>query len=239
MGVRVVSKKFGKPFNPIRPIYVMCTEGVTPEEQKAALEALVEILYIAGVSGKIPVRNLGVWRNKDFVNEKGSLLPHQSVDWYVLSCLNSKRKQVNASQVMRHLEEDPWYQKERHYDIILTDLDLYIPDTNFVVGLAWPTRATIISTYRFRNIRNEALRREAIKQEVYHEVGHVFGLPNSRRFDLERSLGLHCRNPGCAMRQGLHVPHDWIKYTLERLDSGIIYCRACERDLKEFFQHPF
>jgi hypothetical protein len=38
------------------------------------------------------------------------------------------------------------------------------------------------------------------------------------------------------MRQGLNVPHDWLKITDDRL-AGHEFCSTCRRDLAKFFCH--
>jgi len=78
-----------------------------------------------------------------------------------------------------------------------------------------------------------------IKTEIAHEIGHVFGLPSNRRGEknIENSLGPHCKNDGCCMKQGLTVPADWINYTRDRLKNNgdHYYCQDCQTDLREKF----
>lgn len=224
------------PFNPIRPIYFMHTPDITQEEKQLTLEALEEILDIAEVRGKILVVDFGVWREPNYRNSDGQLIPHMSVDWYVSKWLNPQRKQVNASDGATQLLFDPWNERQQHYDVILTAEDLYIPNTNFVVGVAHTRRGTITSVKRFRDMKDKRMERETKKQELFHEVGHVFGLPNkSRGFDLEYSLGAHCTN-NCAIRQGLSVPYDWVNFVNDRQRTGQVYCDQCTKDLRTYFR---
>jgi len=229
-----VTRRFPSRFNPFRPIYVMRTEEVTREEKEAALEALEDILEIADVKGKIQIVDFDVWRPYGYKDRDGRLVPHMSVDWYVEKGWDPKRKQVDTRKVLNQLLMEPCFEEQPHYDVILTALDLYDPGTNFLVGAALERRAMIISVGRFREVKDVGLRRELIKQETYHEMGHVFGLPRSCSH-VENCLGLHCTDL-CVMRQGLYVPDDWIGHTQERLNTGIIYCPACEKDLKDFFR---
>jgi len=233
--VRILSTRT-IPLNPIRPIYFMHTPDITPEEKQLALETLEEILNIAKVSREIPVVDFGVWRQPNFRNSDGQLVPHMSVDWYVNKWLNQQRRQVNVSEGATQLLFDPWNEKQPHYDVILTAQDLYTPDTNFVVGIAHKRRGTITSVKRFRDIKDKRMERETKKQELFHEVGHVFGLPNeSRGFDLEYSLGAHCTN-NCAIRQGLYVPRDWVNFVNDRQRTGQVYCDPCTKDLRTYFR---
>lgn len=77
------------------------------------------------------------------------------------------------------------------------------------------------------------LRRECMKTEVMHEVGHVFGLVPDSRKEADERIGLHCKDV-CTMRQGITVPTDWIRNTGDRLSHGP-FCAHCTSDLREFF----
>lgn len=230
--VRVISKRS---FNPIRPIYFMHTSDITQEEKQLALETLGEILDIAGVIREIPIIDFGVWRRPNYRNSDGQLAPHMSVDWYVDKWLNPQRQQVNADDGATQLLFDPWNERHPHYDVILTAQDLYTPDTKFVVGIAHERRGTITSVIRFRGMKDKRMEAETKKQELFHEVGHVFCLPNKNRgFALEYSLGAHCTN-SCAIRQGLYVPRDWINFVNDRQRTRQVYCNQCTKDLRAYF----
>lgn len=212
----------------------MRTEDVTLDEKQAIREAITEVLTIGKASG-IEIRDLDVWREKNWKNENGKLIPDMSIDWYVEKHYNPDRGQIDACGILRDFVFDSWQSLQPHYDVLVTARDLYFPDpnVNFVVGGAQPGFGTIISTKRFRPIRNRDSRLylEGIKQEGLHELGHVLNLPNGNRgYAIEDSLGPHCTNQ-CAMRQGIEVPNDWVKHTQERLRTGIVYCGACEREL--------
>src|SRR3989338_4270444 len=91
-----------------------------------------------------------------------------------------------------------------------------------------------VSTYRLQGL-SERAKYECLKTIAIHEFGHVFGLiPESRTDDVEEIFGKHCTNV-CVMRQGLDVPHDWIKITSDRLVNGTL-CNTCETDLQNYFR---
>ena len=73
---------------------------------------------------------------------------------------------------------------------------------------------------------------QEIKQAVYHELGHLFGLVPETRNSVNESLGIHCNNI-CIMRQGLSID-EWINITNHRLEYGIL-CSPCSIDIKDYF----
>ena len=124
---------------------------------------------------------------------------------------------------------------EPHYELALLTSDIYGgEDTNFVIGLAIPTFGTVVSIARLSKLEI-SLQLECIKTVIFHEMGHVFGLPNSNRKNINESLGAHCTNV-CVMRQGLSVPFDWIKMTQDRIRMRAPYCKECLSDLRFFFR---
>lgn len=222
--------------NPIRvkPVYLMQEENVSDLEKRAVVDGVSELIKLADVS--LPVRDFGVWREKGYKNEDGSLKEYQSVDWYIAQGkLDSKREhQLHASYMMLKMDFEPWRMKEDHYDVMVLTSDIYVRGTNFVIGIARPHTGTILSTDKFQCLEDQ-MKYECIKTETMHELGHVFGMvPDERKEDVEYSLGKHCSNV-CIMRQGITLPTDWINITADRL-KGKALCDRCSDDLKNFFR---
>ncbi|MCX6777330.1 MAG: hypothetical protein NT157_00410 [Candidatus Micrarchaeota archaeon] len=206
-------------------LYVMRTSNVSDSEYGSAVCAVREVVALA--QARIAVHDFGVWRQRDYF-QNGQLMPHGSVDWYIKIGDNPQRRQVNVWPVLSAILKDPNQAQTRHFDVLITGNDLYLGNTNFVVGAALAT-ATIISVVRFRGFG--VLTQECIKQETYHEIGHLFGLPNQNRSGLVKSLGGHCPNE-CAMQQGLAVPRDWINRANARAESRRVFCGTCANDLQ-------
>jgi archaemetzincin len=72
----------------------------------------------------------------------------------------------------------------------IVDRDLYVPELNFVFGLAH-TKGAVISLTRLRQgfydlPENESRFHQRVLIEAVHELGHTYGLG-------------HCNNPHCVM----------------------------------------
>ena len=148
-------------------------------------------------------------------------------------------------------ENDPSHIETPHHVFAFTNRDItdYTDGGffNFLVGEARSDLGTIISLKRiWQGINDPKLRRETIRTEIAHEIGHVYNLPSTRRgeknldYETVRGGGGHCKSPGCSMKQGNAVPADFIRITEERLKilgKDRFYCDECHRDIKEKFRN--
>lgn len=217
----------------LKPVYVMQQKGVTPDEKAAVMDCLNEILSEAGVDGVIEVKDFGEWHQNDS--------DYGSAEWYVQKGREMGRQtedgeQLNASTMVSLCASEPWREKEDHYDLFVCSSDLWegFSNNNFVIGLALRNNATVLSVARFRHPELDArTRRECVKTEVMHELGHVFGLVTGRG-RIEMSLGTHCADR-CTMRQGITVPDDWVPISQDRLRYGA-FCKTCREDLRGYFR---
>ena len=100
--------------------------------------------------------------------------------------------------------------------LILTEVDLYIPVLTFVFGEAQLNgKHSIVSVCRlheefYSEITDENLLKERTMKEIFHELGHNFGLK-------------HCADWDCVMHSSTSIEEVDIK--------GNYYCKKCEREI--------
>ena len=101
-----------------------------------------------------------------------------------------KRKQYHSSAILEKLSQIRAEACDRTLGIV--DVDLYVPDLNFVFGEAdVVTRMAVIATKRlgpehYGLAEDEMLLRERTLKESVHELGHTYGLG-------------HCPDKECVM----------------------------------------
>ncbi len=122
---------------------------------------------------------------------------------------NPRSGQYYATRILVVLEKHARSFKEERL-LGVTDLDLYVPNMNFVFGEArLPGRVAIISTHRLRDTTSygaERLFAERLIKEAVHELGHTIGLG-------------HCETPSCVM---------YFSNSLADTDrKGQDYCEHC------------
>jgi archaemetzincin len=100
---------------------------------------------------------------------------------------DAQRRQYSAEAILRRLHV---HDAERVLGVV--NLDLFVPDLNFVFGLAdRANRRALIALPRLRQSfygkgENEQRFIERSIKEAIHELGHTYGLA-------------HCTNPRCVM----------------------------------------
>ena len=124
---------------------------------------------------------------------------------------NASRRQYLSTQILDALASVKRSGWEKLLGI--ADVDLYVPDLNFVFGEADPRRGVaVFSLARLRAGADDALFSRRAATEAIHELGHAYGLG-------------HCDEPTCVM---------WFSNTLSESDrKGTHFCPAHARDLAE------
>lgn len=120
---------------------------------------------------------------------------------------NTQRNQYSAQKFLNH----PEINTEGGMRVLcITDVDLYLPDLNYVFGFADESRCiAVVSTSRLKK-GNEKVIERVIKTSI-HELGHTYGLQ-------------HCNNQKCVM---------FFSYTVSDTDyKGKDFCIKCQRKLE-------
>ncbi len=129
---------------------------------------------------------------------------------------DQSRRQYNSTALLASLVGQSFTSKIK--DILIVDVDLYIPVLTFVFGEAQLNgTAAIVSTHRLQNQfyglpRSDESMMERLEKEVIHELGHTFGL-------------YHCRQFECVMRSSTYME----EIDLKKADP----CESCSVLLKK------
>ena len=205
------------------PIYLMWSSDVPSAEAQAAAQGVYDAVNVSGQKRQVVNLGSSPWSKGDY----------SSADWYIGKALEMQNEtrnrghgnQVNVSNLMNQFYEEPWQEKP-HWEVFITNKDLYMQGKNFVFGATNPNFAASVQSLKrlIDEIPEGELRREMIRRLLRHEVGHMFGLPG-RNFKVEEKLGSHCTNI-CTMRQGMSIP-EWAKLTQEESRRNVHFCKDC------------
>lgn len=210
----------------------MMDNGIEFWAIRAVQAGVKEVLQSLGRGSAI---NYGLWRTSQWVLNK-TLQAYQSVDWYVAQASSRRglggRKQVNAHDILTALWNEPWREGNPHLDIFVVKEDIYSERCNWCFGLGMEEVGCVISTARWE--REGRLAGACVTSMTIHELAHALGLlPDHRVRNVEKSLGKHCTNPGCVMRQRL-TQEGLVEMTKERIQRGPgrAFCSECLTDLR-------
>ena len=130
---------------------------------------------------------------------------------------NLSRNQYYSSLILKKMKSTLKLKKEEKV-LAVVDVDLYVPELNFVFGEAeLGGQLAVISFSRLRQSfyglkENRELFLERAIKEAVHELGHTFGLG-------------HCPDPKCVM----HFSNS----LLDTDKKSASFCHHCQQKLKE------
>ncbi len=116
-------------------------------------------------------------RNLSSAGFKVTIAPNQRIDPHSYT---AARDQYRADRLLEQVRR-----ATAGRVLAITGVDLYVPGLNFVFGLAGGP-AAVVSVHRLRNGADAELLEQRLLKEVWHELGHTFGLG-------------HCEDPHCVM----------------------------------------
>ena len=165
------------------------------------------------------------------------LVPHESMEWYVLSSQNTDGK-INIRELAKS-------QGERTADRAQDEIPVCIVNGDvepFCYGYTGGTVTTYPDGHQVdhsvvvlssKNCGNDP---EFLKTIVIHELGHVFNATYSERSHTIESGGSHCTNPLCIM--GASNYHQLRDERLRRKASGQPpFCDECLESMRDYMSH--
>lgn len=132
------------------------------------------------------------------------------------SAYNPKRSQYHSTLILNEIRSWDISGYERVLGIV--DMDLYVPQLNFVFGEADLTgKVALISLVRLKQQyyglpEDDKLFKLRALKEAVHELGHTYGLP-------------HCPDAGCVM----HFSNS----LLDTDKKDFRFCPRCQKRLKD------
>lgn len=217
------------------PILVLW-DGSINSNQEELIRATLNSLYDSIGFDKSYLHYLDDdWLEKHFKIGSVDCFEVNGLEKKVVSSIDLPRNQVYFEKFYSLEASDSIRITQKPGEVIFTNRDIFSLGNSYLIGAALGN-ITLISFFRLNGISDPYLCKATIQTEIFHEVGHILNLPSKRRGlkELEDSIGLHCTNSGCSMKQGLDVPRDWINNTIVRIQNGgVPYCPECIKDLEK------
>jgi predicted Zn-dependent protease len=195
-----------------KTLFVLSTPDVFEEELKISVETLSHISELGET--ELEIKIIKNWE-----------IP---VHW-----LSSNKKHIDLDAFFFGVKK-PLAGDFPQYDFVLTSKTISDPYHNLVFGFK-TQNACLVSLSNLREITSEPMKEEAEKQLIYHEAGHLFGMPHRKEGEISYEMGTHCTN-ACSMRE-IEAIHDLRKFANDRKFIGRVYCNPCLEGLRDYFRN--
>lgn len=204
------------------PIYICCDHSLTASERIAIRMGVAEVSKIFG-GPTIVNYSMQSWLGNGRISGQ-TIIDRADI-------INEK---INASAVMRDLQNENRKLKEPGMIVLFTGKDITLPGMSYCFGAANHSRHTaVLSVARFRTL-TDVERSRCIRRTLRHELGHAFGMAaDPKRSNTEDRFGRHCTNPGCSMRQTPTL-RALLRTAAEEEDHSCCFCPQCMEDLRRF-----
>jgi len=157
---------------------------------------------------------------RDIFPESESAVVEKSMPLARQAC-NATRRQYHSTQILTRIS-DYLQRAGNEYVLGVTEVDLYVPNYNFVFGEAGcPGNVALISLCRLKpefygEPPDKKLFQERALKEAVHEIGHALGVE-------------HCKNPLCVMFFSLSIKDTDRKGARFCDDCHVLIHRAMEK----------
>lgn len=197
---------------PKKPIFILSPPDVFGEEREAASETVKTIIELGEMD--VHIKIIDNW-NEPFIwfekNGKGIYIDSFYLD-----------------------SQKPLIGNEPQYDLILTTKEIRSFNISFALGYGIKNKSCIVSLNELRKIGNESKKENYEKQLVFHEVGHMLGMPHRKEGNIDYEMGIHCTN-ACSMRE-VETVRSLDKFVRDSNFLGTPYCKPCIEGLKNYFR---
>lgn len=218
----------------------MFERGVGDLHFVAVLQALTYVIQMLGMGSQMPILLSDTVPGQPGTPDDTVPSGRLAAGLLVAAGLSDSATQFNADVLIRAMA-DNGLGPTGPYQLVLLRSDMYASKpgmrASFVAGNTSPEFAAIMSYFRLKGLCEEA-QLDCLQTLAFHEIGHLFGALE-REHDVLESLGTHCANYYCVMRQFPAVPRDLeiiTGYRLGRDEQGrLAYCDECANDMRRYF----